>query len=108
MYRVMYLACSQAEAGQQPARASSLLGGRCAATGLAWQPRRHVRAEQHHCLQRRRSASVSQKLPQDGFDTVIDTFGLCSHASPVEALKVNRDAVKCKTHFVQVKCRSLC
>ena len=30
----------------------------------------------------------SQQLQHSGFDTIVDSFGLCSHSSPVDALKV--------------------
>lgn len=40
-----------------------------------------------HDAAARSPPQLSEQLPRQKFDTVIDTFGLCSHASPVEALK---------------------
>lgn len=34
------------------------------------------------------SQQQSQQLHHSGFDTIVDSFGLCSHSSPVDALKV--------------------
>ena len=52
-------------------------------------------------------ASGSGSHQEQAYDTVVDTFGLCSHADPVAVLQVTRSSAAA-AHNAQCAIESLC